>query len=194
MVTKLQQSVLYRICTEDRPQFRHAIIRALRRNGFRHFTLVSTAGYGPGQRGLEEYSVVIEILVEDYRGPDTDGKIETIAGEIRRKNDQQTVLLMRIPAFHKFKVARRSSKNRQNQTHTIRHHLRRQSPDICFADKDGRPRPPRKRASYRTKILVGLGEWKKLLGSHDAIPDSGGIIRFFPDDAGFLPVSRRLHA
>jgi len=142
----------------------------LKRNGFPHFTLFSTAGHGPGQRGLQENTVVIEVLVEEYRGPDTDGEIEALAGEIRRKNKQQTVLLMRIPAFHKFKVARQRGERRKNVTqepveHVISHYLTAEE------------RPARSRAAYRGKVLAGFGEWGKLLGNDAKV--KGKIVRFF---------------
>jgi hypothetical protein len=180
MVTKLNESVLYRIYTENTPPYRQTAIRALRRNGFPHFTLFSANGYGPGQRGLEEYSVVIEVLVEDYRGRDTDGKIEAIAGEIRRKNKQQTVLLMRIPAFHKFKDSHRSSKTRRTITGRITRRCAIPTPpqaDVDLVDIGGRPIPPGKRASRRGRILAGFGQWEKLLGNGAVV--QGSTVRFF---------------
>jgi hypothetical protein len=170
VAAKLEESVLYRIYTEDTPRYRQAVIRNLKRNGFPHFTLFSTDGYGPGQRGLQENTAVIEVLVEEYRGLDTDREIEALAGQIRRKNKQQTVLLMRIPAFHKFKVARQRGKRRksvtQDRVDVISHHL--------WAEGRG---PARNRAAYRGKVLAGFGEWEKLLANDARV--EGRIVRFF---------------
>jgi len=126
--------------------------------------------------------VVIEVLVTDFRGLDTDGKIEALAGEIRRKNDQQTVLLMRIPAVHKFKVARKRKETRQNLTHKLKSALRvpcASADEVYLEDVHGRPLPPGKRASRRGRILAGFGEWEKLLGGGAVV--QGSIVRFFSD-------------
>jgi hypothetical protein len=173
--TKRRQLVLYHLYTEDEPQYRKAIIRALQRRGFSAFTLMSAVGYGPGQGGSQENVVIIDVATE-YSSA-TDKKIQAIAKDICRDNVQQSVLVVRVPAFPKLVAASRRPKS---ETSTLKAYLLPTSdsePDYVGAD--GQPRPSRKRAAYRGKVLAGFGEWEKHLPKGAIV--QGGFLRFFPD-------------
>ena len=174
MGTKRRQLVLYRLYTEDEPHYRKAIIRALQRRGFSAFTLMSAVGYGPGQGGSQENVVIIDVATE-YSSA-TDKKIQATAKDICRDNVQQSVLVVRVPAFPKLVAA---SQRPKCETSTLSACLLPASgsePDYVGAD--GKPHPSRKRAAYRGKILAGFGEWERLLGTGKIV--EGRIVRFFP--------------
>jgi len=167
--TKRGQVVLYRIYTQDEPVYREAIIRAFQRHGFSDLTLMSAVGYGPGQGGNQENVAVIDIAT-NY-SPGIDRRIQAAASDICRDNRQQSVLVVRVPAYPKLVTTHRADK-----AITITSHIMRASDsDACNVGAD--ERLLRKRASYRGKILASFGAWEGLLGKGEIV--QGKLVRFF---------------
>jgi hypothetical protein len=97
--------VLYRIYTEDKPEYRQEIVRVLSDHGLPHFTFVPAEGYGPDQDGKSEHTVVVEIAVS----PETEPAIMRAVKMLKLSNGQGSVKLVRVgvagalvtdPAFH----------------------------------------------------------------------------------------------
>jgi len=138
---------------------------------------MSAVGYGPGQGGSQENVVIINVATE-YSSA-TDKKIQAIAKDICRDNVQQSVLVVRVPAFPKLVAASRRPKS---ETRTLKAYLLPTSdsePEPEHVGVDGQRRPARKRAAYRGKVLAGFGEWEKHLPKGAIVQD--GFLRFFPD-------------
>jgi hypothetical protein len=172
-VRKSWGSAFYILYTEDKPQYRKAAIRALKRQGFLHFTVLAGVGYGPGQEGMEESSVKFEVVTA--YSPAKDRKIQAVARDICRDNDQQAVFVVRLPAFPKFVVAPQSGETvARDISHMLASHE-----EVDYVGADLQPRPSRKRAAYRGRVLASFGEWKKLLGEGKIV--EGRIVRFFSD-------------
>jgi hypothetical protein len=161
--------VLYRLYTEDEPGYRKSVVQALQRHGFLDFTLASGVGYGPGQGGKQENVVIIDVAT-NYT-PATDKKIQVAAKDICRDNRQQSVLIVRIPAFPKLVAAPR----RRDQTRTtLEFALMLAHEEPLYVSANGKP--ARKRAAYRGKVLASFGEWNRLLPNGAVV--EGRIARF----------------
>jgi hypothetical protein len=84
--------VLYRIYTEDKPEFRQEIVRVLSAHGLPHFTFVPAEGYGPEQDGKSEHTVVVEIAVS----PEKEPAIMRAVKMLKLRNGQGSVKLVRV--------------------------------------------------------------------------------------------------
>jgi hypothetical protein len=84
--------VLYRIYTEDTPEYRQEIIRVLSHHGLPHLTFLSAEGYGPDQDGKSEHTVVVEIAVS----PDKELAIMRAVKMLKLRNGQGSVKLVRV--------------------------------------------------------------------------------------------------
>lgn len=82
--------VLYRIYTEDKPEYREEIVRTLRDHGLPHFTFVSAEGYGPDQDGKSEHTVVVEITTSPEREPAVSRAVKML----KLRNGQGSVKLV----------------------------------------------------------------------------------------------------
>jgi hypothetical protein len=162
-------SAIYRIYTEDEPGYRDTIIQALQNHGFPYFTLISGVGYGPGQDEKPENTVIIDVATE--YNPDKDKAIQDAAEDIRRNNEQQSIFVVRIPAFPKLVT---SQEEENPKAWSISSKLAvRHLPDIVL-DENGKPIP--ERATARGKIVASYGDWEKLLGNAGVV--KGKIVRF----------------
>lgn len=77
--------MLYRIFTEDKNQDE---LEKLVTKHFDGFTVVKGSGFWRAQK---ENSLIIEIVTDD-----TDAKINALAGDIKRLNGQEAVLVQKI--------------------------------------------------------------------------------------------------
>jgi hypothetical protein len=94
-----KNQVLYRIFTQDREDYRNTIIHSLKARGIPDFTIVGPAfGYGPGQGGLPERTVVIEVAADDSL-PQLRA-IRGVVDDIKHKNNQQSVFVVAFPVEH----------------------------------------------------------------------------------------------
>ena len=173
-------SALYRIYTEDEPGYRDTIIQALQNHGFPYFTLISAGGYGPGQDGKQENTVIIDVAMPEYT-QENNKAIQAAAEEIRKNNEQQTILVVRIPAFPSF-VTSQDKKGARFYSISFKR------------NENGKPFIETETAVG--KILATYGEWEKLLGKTDVVPSKvvkgkivkSGIVRF---GVSRVEVSRR---
>jgi hypothetical protein len=172
--------VVYQIYTEDLPRHRSAVVSALKKHGFKYFTISPpNIGYGPNQDGEQEYSMMIWIAPPNYSWR-VDERMERAVKEIRHKNgDQGSVLLMRIPAYPTLveRPKRRRSKRRRTS-----------SDDSCSCEAptcevlpslpgEGKPFPvPR---PTRGKIMAAAGNWARLLPKNAEL--RGKVVRFLPE-------------
>ena len=175
---KRRQLVLYRLYTEDQPGYRKSVVQALQRHKFSHFTLASGLGFGPGQNGKQENAVIIDVVTKF--SPATDKKIQGIAEDICRENKQQSVLVVRLPAFPKLIAAPLRRAQIATTCEINQMTLAADEPD--FMPSDGRP--IRKRATHRGKVLASFGKWEKLLEEQAVV--EGRIVRFM---SGLVPFS-----
>lgn len=167
--------VLYRIYTED--AHRKALVSALQRAEFpalsdSHlpgFTLIPAVGYGEGQGGNMESSLVCDVIVP--YSDETDEKMQTVAEDIRRENaDQAVVLIVRIPCALE-KVWKKEVQSA-----------------FPFATKDAQEIRPTAEDWQQSlakekvgKIVARVGEWKKLLHCRKELwlrGNSGDLVEF----------------
>jgi hypothetical protein len=137
-------SVFYRIYTQDMPDYRRKLVSILKRNGFRDFTLFGGTGY---YKGGAEYSLMVEIAVKSQR----DRKIRAVCEEIRKRNNQETVIYVRFPVEGEFVTCGESLP------------CYAEDADVCEVGNPWLLPEPHNRP-YRGKLVVcGDGDWQKLL-------------------------------
>lgn len=158
------ESVLYRIYTEDAN--RKAVIRTLQAAGLpplrdnpeSGFTLLPGVGYGAGQGGGMESSLVCDVVVP--YSDETDQKMQTLAEDIRRENaNQAVVLIVRVPCVAEV-VRKKESKNHDQGAFQFAIEDAKAIRPIAKFETDG---PQRPRKAKVGKIVARIGEWKKLL-------------------------------
>jgi hypothetical protein len=167
VIEAMAQTVLYRVYTEDEPGYRDAVIQALQKHGIQDFTLMPAYGYGPGQSGKQEKTVIIDVATE--HSPENEQAIHAAAEDIRRDNNQQSVLIVRIPAYRKLVTSEKQDKN-VDLTIECFEVLKEV---VTVGDNGG---PVRKRATARGRIVASFGAWKPLLGNTGVA--KGRIVRF----------------
>jgi hypothetical protein len=168
LIEAMTQKVLYRVYTEDKPGYRDAVIRALHKHGIQDFTLIPAYGYGPGQDGKQENTVIVDVATE--HSPENEQAIHAAAEDIRRDNNQQSVLIVRIPAYRKFVTGEKQGKN-VDVLDTMEIVVK-----STMAVRGGNGGPLRKRATARGRIVASFGAWKPLLGNTGVA--KGRIVRF----------------
>ena len=161
--------VLYRIYTEDAN--RKAVIRALQRAEFPTlrdsrlpgFTLIPAVGYGEGQGGSMESSLVCDVVVP--YNDETDERMQTVAEDIRRENaDQAVVLIVRVPCVPEM-IGKNESKDKDQGAFPFVEDAQQ----IRLATElglDWRQSLAKKRVG---KIVARIGEWQKLLRRHKGL-------------------------
>lgn len=169
---------IYQIYTEDLPRHRKAIVRALKSHGFPYCTIAGSAdGYGPDQDGKPETAMMIWVAAERY-SKTADKRMERAVKEIREKNgDQGSVLLVRIPAYHK--LIRRPKRRRVLSVESCG----------CTARPtyEARPRMPGEGLSVpvprptQGRIMTVGGNWERLLPKNAEL--RGKIVRFLPEES-----------
>jgi hypothetical protein len=173
--------VIYQIYTEDLPRHRSAVVSALKKHGFKYFTISPpNIGYGPDQDGKQEYTLMIWVAVLQNYSWRVDKRMERAVKEIRHKNgDQGSVLWMRIPAYPTLveRPKRRRSKRRRTS-----------SVASCTAERpsyEALPRMPGEGLPFpvprptRGRIMAVGGNWEKLLPKNAEL--RGKIVRFLPE-------------
>jgi hypothetical protein len=171
LIEAMTQKVLYRVYTEDEPGYRDAVIRALQKHGIQHFTLIPAFGYGPGQDGKQEKTVIVDVATE--HSPENEQSIHAAAEDIRRDNNQQSVLIVRIPAYPKLVTGEKQGKN-VDVLNTME--VMEVVAKSTMAVRGGNGGPLRKRATARGRIVASFGAWKPLLGNTGVA--KGRIVRF----------------
>lgn len=165
--------MLYRIYTEDAN--RKAVIRALQSAEFPTlrdkrlpgFTLIPAVGYGEGQNGYMESSLVCEVLVP--YSDETDEKMQKVAQEIRRENDDQTLLLIvRFPCVPEFVWKTEPETDDQGALPFAAED--QQTRLIAQLGIDGVSTTSQSQRLTRGKIVSAIGEWKKLLAGANIKP------------------------
>ena len=154
--------LLYRFYTEDKPDRRELIIDALKERGV-GFTIVSGVGQAPnrdGSYGPLEHSSIIDVVTENNE--EQTKKIDDLAEEIRQKNDDQdAVLVARVEVSAELVEKIKNAQEEEQE-------LRRQT---MVLDKEWTVElePTRKRVFLNGRIVVSVGEWRKLLGPADEV-------------------------
>lgn len=171
VIEAMAQTVLYRVYTEDEPGYRDAVIQALQKHGIQYFTLMSANGYGPGQGGKQEKTVIIDVATE--HSPEKEQAIHAAAEDIRRDNHQQSVLIVRIPAYRKLVTSEKQGKN-VDLTIMCKELCDVQHKAVVTVGDNGEP--VRKRATARGRIVASFGAWKPLLGNTGVA--KGRVVRF----------------
>jgi hypothetical protein len=103
--------VLYRLYTESGEGYLEQIINALKNWGFEHFTLVPAVGYGPDQNEKPERTTIVEVLTENCWH--TSQAIRCVVAEINYRNNQQSILVVRIPVAYSLLTSRPKPKPTQ---------------------------------------------------------------------------------
>jgi hypothetical protein len=166
--------VLYRIYTEDAN--RKAVIRALQSaefpalcdNRLPGFTLIPAVGYGEGQNGYMESSLLCDVLVP--YSDETDEKMQKVAEDIRRENHDQTLLLIvRFPCAPEF--VWKSEPPTVDDQGALQFAVEdQQTRLIAQLGIDGVSTTSQSEHSSKGKIVAAIGEWKKLLAGTDIKP------------------------
>jgi hypothetical protein len=158
--------VIYQIVTEDLPDYRHTVERALMDNGFEEFTICHNAlGYGPYQDGKPENSMMILVaILRDYVEQDVEERMMRVKDRIHEQNGpkgQEAVLLARYPADGKMhvRVALYSTDSGEWLVANFEHYLR------------GR--------KAEGRVVAAAGDWKRLLPKNAEL--RGKIVRFLPE-------------
>jgi hypothetical protein len=128
---------------------------------------MSADGYGPGQGGKQEKTVIID--VETEHSPEKEQAIHAAAEDIRRDNNQQSVLIVRIPAYRKLVTSEKQGKD-------VDVLMTMEIENCLKAVRGGKGGPLRKRATARGRIVASFGAWKPLLGNTGVA--KGRIVRF----------------
>lgn len=167
--------VVYQILTEDLPEYRETVERALKDNGFEDFTIVHDAlGYGPYQGGRPENSMLIVVaVIGDYVEQDVAERMMRVKDHIHAHNGpkgQDAVLMMRYPAEGKMHVRVHlwSTDRWEWLAANFGHYLR-------GGNAEGR-------------IVAAAGDWKRLLPKNAEL--RGEIVRFLPLHDKALGVAR----
>jgi hypothetical protein len=171
VIEAMAQTVLYRVYTEDEPGYRDAAIQALQKHGIQYFTLVPAVGYGPGQGGKQEKTVIIDVATE--HSPENEQAIHAAAEDIRRDNNQQSILIVRIPAYPKLVTSEKQGKDVDLTTMYDVLCIAKDMAEVTVGDNG---EPVRKRATARGRIVASFGAWKPLLGNTGVA--KGRIVRF----------------
>jgi hypothetical protein len=140
------ESVFYRIYTQDIPAHRKRVVRILKKHGFQDFTLFPGVGYWQGGK---ERSLIIEVVIE---GSGKDTAIKSAAKEIGSKNGragQQAMLLVRNPVKRSFFLKGRDYASYAEGAVAAQ-----------VGDPWLMPEPP---GPYRGRILFACGDWWRLL-------------------------------
>jgi hypothetical protein len=170
--------VIYQIYTEDLPRHRSAVVSALKKHGFKHFTISPpNIGYEPDQDGKQEYSMMIWVAVLQNYSWRVEKRMERAVKEIRRKNgDQGSVAWVRIPAYPTLveRPKRRRTSSDDRSSCTMRSDETLPAPSL---PGEGKPFPvPR---TTRGKIMAAAGNWARLLPKNAEL--LGKIVRFLPE-------------
>jgi len=88
----MEPEVLYRIYTQDKPEYREEIVRTLSAHGLPHFTFVPGEGYGPDQDGKPEHTVVVEIATS----PESEPAVIRAVKMLKLRNGEGSVKLVRV--------------------------------------------------------------------------------------------------
>lgn len=160
----------YEIFTEDLPDYRHTVERALRDNGFEDFTISYDAlGYGPEQGGKPEKSmrVLVAVLAGAFT-PQMDERMVRVKDHIHKHNGpngQNAVMVIRFPADVKmhFREGKEEPAKEMSITRVVSHKLE----------------PARPARVRRGRIVAAAGSWKGLLRGNTEI--RGKIVRFLPE-------------
>jgi hypothetical protein len=145
----------------------YAAIQALQKHGFQDFTLIRATGYGPGQDGKQEQTVIVDVATE--HSPEKEQAIHAAAEDIRRDNNQQSVLIVRIPAYSKLVTGEKQGKD-------VDVLMMMDIAKSMMAVRGGKGGPLRKRATARGRIVARFGAWEPLLGNTGVA--KGRIVRF----------------
>jgi hypothetical protein len=164
--------VAYEIFTEDLPDYRHTVERALRDNGFEEFTISYDAlGYGPHQDGKPEKSMrILVAIIADFTAQ-VDERMMRVKDHIHKYNGpkgQTAVMVIRFLADVKMHIreeddGRRTPDSPAEQVSVLR----------CKLEP---ARPARVR---RGRIVAAGGSWKSLLPGNTGV--RGKIVRFLPE-------------
>jgi hypothetical protein len=166
--------VAYEIFTEDLPDYRHTVERALRDNGFEDFTISYDAlGYGPHQDGKPEKSMrILVAIIADFTAQ-VDERMMRVKDHIHKYNGpmgQTAVMVIRFPADVKMHIREEDEGRRTPDTDS--------AAGIVWTNISHKLEPARPARVRRGRIVAAAGGWKRLLPGNTEV--RGKIVRFLP--------------